>query len=223
MVDSNGTWAYTYDNIGRVLTETMPGGYTLTHTYDGTGRKSTELRLNGTLLYRQQYDYDGKGRLTNQYYVNGSSPYNYGVAFDYDANDNLTLRTVYDEFDFSKYQTYTYNAANLVTEIKYYSQAQSNPKTLITGETYSYNLNSTLAGKYNTISNAPYTNYTYNGLGQLTGEEYYADYSGWQWEGTSYTFDDYGNRLSNTVIVFRRGLCYNASDEKRCKTGRGSG
>ena len=53
--DANGTWARTYDNDNRMLTESLGGATQLTHTYDATGKKgllSTTVDANSrTITY----------------------------------------------------------------------------------------------------------------------------------------------------------------------------
>ena len=59
----NGAWVrYTYDDLGRVRTESRSGGRTLSYTYNGDGRlAAVEDSLDG----KTTYDYDSLGRLVH--------------------------------------------------------------------------------------------------------------------------------------------------------------
>ncbi|WP_139487956.1 RHS repeat domain-containing protein [Brevibacillus dissolubilis] len=76
-INRNGsTHSFTYDNVDRLKTESLPTGER-TYTYDGRGNRETLIDPNPALLSNADYTYDALNRLKTSN-VNGvSSSYNY--------------------------------------------------------------------------------------------------------------------------------------------------
>ncbi len=76
---------YTYDNCGRVLTETNPAGNTTRFTYDGSyGGPSMKVLPEGETVW---YTYDEAGRLMFESGAEGE------FSYGYNRSDDLTSRT----------------------------------------------------------------------------------------------------------------------------------
>ena len=122
---TNDTIAYTYDELGRVVSRSNNGAAnTTTQVYDALGRVTSETNVLGTFTY----GYVGAtGRLQLVTYPNGqTSSYAY-----FDTLGDLRLQTIHhrkpDASTLSKFD-YTYDAAgNILT---WQQQADSNAPTL---------------------------------------------------------------------------------------------
>ena len=190
---ANKTTTYTYDILGRLVSE-IGGGSSRYYTYDVAGNRQKAIVDTTTIIL---YNYDSDGRLIDEISNNGQS--GSLITYSYDANGNLisksvgvVMKTTYS-FDVwgnmisGAKGTYTYNAQGLRTS-----------KT-VNGETIDFTLvggNVWSDGTYNYVWGAELiTNgsvyYVYNAHGdviQLLDAE-----------GNlvkTYDYDAYGNELT---------------------------
>ncbi|MEN6309508.1 MAG: Tox-REase-5 domain-containing protein [Anaerohalosphaeraceae bacterium] len=217
---------YTYDNLGRKLTETVTDcagtptvTYDASYSYDDEGNVTAIVTPQGTVNYdyhlttgrksftrrgselATEYGYDELGRLktTRAMVRNGQllSPTEL-TTYDYDLVGNRKSATLPN----GVYTEYSYNSLNRLTELVHY---QTTGKTTVVGS-YSYQLNATGmrmgAGEflaYPSGSQSPVVEYDYDGLNRLVGESNKHD--GTTGFEAGYVYDLVGNRLERTVIA----------------------
>ena len=183
---------FTYDDAGRVLSETDPLGHTTTHTYDKVGNQTSVTDANG---HTTSYQYDAQSRLTTV-----TAPDNGVTQYTYDGNGNQLTR-----LDAKNHTTtYTYDAANQQTSV-----------TSPTGQkwTYAYDANGNLVSTVDANGNSTQTagdgttTRTYDAVGRLTAIAY-SDST----PGVSLTYDAVGNRTQLTDGAGTQTYTYDAND-----------
>ena len=146
--------AYTYDDLGRVLTETDSSGITKEYTYDtANNRLSLAIKQNGVVKTSTTYTYDRMNRLS-QVYENGMPI----ATYTFDANGNRATLT-YPNGDSVEY---SYNLAN-----KLLSLINKRGNEVLSWYTYTYYLDGNQESK---TDSAGTTNYVYDGLERLVSE-----------------------------------------------------
>jgi YD repeat-containing protein len=76
---------FTYDQLGRTLTHTLPMNQTASQSYDSYGRTFHKVDFKGQT---NEFLYDSTGRLgTNRFYAAGSSVATNAVTYAYDSED----------------------------------------------------------------------------------------------------------------------------------------
>jgi len=147
MGNTAGTTSYTYDDLGRVLTETT-GDVQKTYTYDANNNLKTYiLTKNSVAQMNLSYEYDYKNRL---HYVLDS-----GITvaeYNYDANGNRSTITYNGQTT-----SYAYNLANMMTELE-------NKKDTTTLSKYNYEYYTSGNQYKKTTLLDGITTYTYDGL-----------------------------------------------------------
>ena len=201
MVDKHGDWGYTYDDMGRLTGETMPGGYEVRHTYnDNSNRLTYKLFKNGSYIKNESYSYDDQGRMIS---MTDNMSTGAKVEYMYNANGNMTKRSVKTTAtgEPTIFQNYAYNHAGLPVSIENKTTWNGNTSNMSQrDEVYNYNLDDSMAEKLlvNVGGNALKTEYTYDMLGRLTSEEeFYAN--GSSWRKSAYEFDASSNRSKKTM------------------------
>ena len=130
-VNDAGTVSFTYDNRGRLKTETDVFGHVTERVYDAASRR-TQLKLDGANYAAYAYDiadrltgitnisdsttigfgYDNANRMISRNYPNGVT-----TTYDYDGMSRLTrlkdVNSTTTLFD----RQYSYNAANQISQI----------------------------------------------------------------------------------------------------------
>lgn len=183
--------AFTYNQIGNVLTKSTRAGQSIVFSYDPLNRLSTKAPQSQPTV---TYAYDLAGRVTSVSDVSGALTYGYDtagrntsvtrpdskvVSYQYDANGNRTRVTWPD----AVYVTYSYDELNRMKDVRlggttllasYGWDALSRRTTLTYGNattaTYAYRPNDDLASiKHQLKQSAVTFNYTYNGAGQRIG------------------------------------------------------
>lgn len=111
------TWRYRYTAAGDLAEQVEPEGLTTTYTYDAIGRRVTETRLVDDTPVITGFTYDGLGRLTSRTEPAVRNPvtgvtHTAKVSYEYDADGNRTSETVTDLTggDEPRTTTYTYDA-----------------------------------------------------------------------------------------------------------------
>ena len=112
-------WGFTYDPVGRLLTQTLPNGLSTQHGYDTVGRPASLQHKDGSTVvegWNYSYDkndnlrtiasartgdagawtylYDGRNRLREAFRKNSAGALVSRHGFEYDAGDNLSSKTV---------------------------------------------------------------------------------------------------------------------------------
>jgi YD repeat-containing protein len=223
-------YTYTYDDLGRVATETQTFADAPTvvfhYTYDGNGnRTKVECFIDGTPDYVTDYTYDNLGRVTRmqQYGVaGGNAVAEKRVDYAYDANGQYatitTYTALYDVNDTDKdlvsTAEYQYDADGRLTDLVYTFPAGSTD--VAPAYHYTYNAAGNMTDMYSradtnanldvddfaTWAHAVYAN---DDTGQLTG----ATYTNWtnppSSTGESYTYDENGNRVTANGDTYTTG------------------
>ena len=216
-----------YDRVGNLLASTDLHGST-TYTYDDLNRQLTETRNNapsaGGDAYTVTSDYDPNGNRTRVTYPETGRV----LVSRYDAR-NL-LATVADGPTVS---TYTYDLAGNRTGLtrpdgttdahfdalnRVISMSTQGDQGLIYDQTYGYDLAGNRVDVYEAWDADPdtsykYTTYTYDDLYRLTDETYAlfgfaAPAPGTVNSTRAYTYDQAGNRLTETVDGVATGYTY---------------
>jgi len=191
----NQIYNFTYDALGRQLTQTRDGK-TIRYQYDAVGNRTTRIDYTSR---RTSYNYDNLNRLTNIIYLqsfNIESPnlpfktatYNYDdlSRLTSAANEAGTVNFTYDNRSRVKTTTdvfghtieYNYDANGNRTQLKLdgsvhttYAYDAANRLTTLTDEasqnfTFSYDIANRLISK--TLPNSVTTTYDYDGMNRLT-------------------------------------------------------
>lgn len=167
--NSNAVKTYTYNNKGLVGSETTKIGsdaFKINRNYDSRGNdREDSYYKNGTLYQKYKYVYDNKNRIDSVYDVNVSSnAESQKVKYYYDYNDNVTSA----HYGNNTYNTYSYNAANLITGMDLIRKSDSSKLEHLV---YNYRLDGNMSSKSeicNDFNND--TSYEYDNTGRLIKE-----------------------------------------------------
>jgi RHS repeat-associated protein len=173
--DSRGTLTNTYDNAGRLLTESLPNSVGKTHTYDAQGNElSVVATKTGFASATRSYTYDLAGNMTEA--TQGSRV----IDLTFDSDGRLTQTTT----DAGATSTRTYNATT----------GDVSSETTVAGTIdLSWNSNGLLSGVEDPFTTQT-TNYTWDSAGRLSGR---TDPAGLTWDRT---YDD-ANRVDTQTIT----------------------
>ncbi|MBI2480562.1 MAG: cadherin-like domain-containing protein [Planctomycetia bacterium] len=226
--DPDSTYAYTYDNLGRVLTVDNDGttgvaNVILTSAYDAnSNRTSLSAVIDSTDDFLNSYTYDTLNRLTQVGQVQpaaGNTVAEKRVDFAYNAIGHFTTIARFNDLDGTSgdevaTSTYSYDTLGRLTGLAY----KNGGTNLFTPYEWSYD---NLRRITQFVSADGTSDYSYDKTSQLTGadhnyqtdEAYTYDANGNRTmtgyttgtnnqltnDGTySYTYDDEGNRLTRT-------------------------
>jgi YD repeat-containing protein len=226
--DADSSYAYTYDNLGRVLTADNDGtlgvpDVVLTSAYDAAGnRTSLSAEIDGTDDFLNAYTYDALHRPTRvdqTGQAGGNTVHEKRVDFSYNAISQFTEIARFNDTDGGSSDeiatsTFTYDTLGRLTKLDY----ENGGVDLFTPQEWSYD---NIHRITQFISADGTTDYDYDKTSQLTAadHDYQADESysydangnrtltGYQTgdnnqllnDGThSYEYDDEGNRTSRT-------------------------
>lgn len=218
---------FTYDQRGKVLTETDPLGKTYSYSYDSRGNLTARTDANGAVT---DYAYDSLNRLTGVSYPGGASAsygYNSKDLVTSAANDDITYTITYDAngrmtsvLD-SNGRTieYTYdtrgNRTGMTTpdgRVIQYAYDQRNRLTHITssaGPAFAFVYDDVGRRTSLAYSNGVTAAYTYDNRGSLTGLVH-ENSSSVSIDSFSYTLDNVGNRLSRADMEYQYDYAYNS-------------
>ncbi|MCU7841781.1 MAG: hypothetical protein KZQ94_20695, partial [Candidatus Thiodiazotropha sp. (ex Troendleina suluensis)] len=222
------TTSYTYDARDRLTRETQPDGTLLDYQYDTAGNRTQVRITRGTIVTTTDYSYDSLNRLQSVTDTSGTTSYGYDAVgnrtsvsypnnssevYRYDSLNRLTRKETHDGTGalVGAYD-YTLDATGRRTQI----DEQSGRGTAygyddlyrLTSEsiTDSQNGNYSASYQYDGVGNRTYstidgvqTAYTYDDNDRLT-----------QQGGTSYTYDNNGNTLSEILDTNTITYGYNA-------------
>jgi len=193
--DPDSAYAYTYDNLGRVLTvdnDDTPGAphVTLTNTYDAnSNRTSLSAEIDSTDDFQNTYSYDNLNRLLSVGQVqpaSGNSVAEKRVDFTYNSLGQFTSIARYNDLDGGSSHeiatsNFSYDTLHRLTGLSH----QQDSTNLFTPYSYTYD---DLSRITQFVSADSTSNYTYDATSQLTATDhsYQTD--------ESYSYDDNGNR-----------------------------
>ena len=162
---------YTYDDKGRLLTQTYEDGATVTYTYDNNGALATVTDANDI---KTTYYYDFTDRMMK--YVESGTNYSHSVGYEYDNINNLTSQ-VETINGVDRSSSYTYDQDNRVTskqtgntKVTYTydgfsrisTQTTYNGEDVVLTETFTYNPGSAQIATYTTTIGEDSTIYEYS-------------------------------------------------------------
>lgn len=204
---SNGqTTTYTYDEVGNLVKEVTPVA-TKTMTYGIGGLRSQfVVTANGKTYLTNTYDYDPMGRMSK---VDGMG---FGAAsahYSYGTSGKLVSVTYGNDTE----AHYTYNKANLPTEVK--TGLGSYPGVPLFQYTYGREGNQISK----TDDRGSYTTYAYDGLNRLVEENQTGTLGNFS---KSYAYDAFGNRQSMTVDGKTTSYIYDANNRLLSTAGGGA-
>jgi RHS repeat-associated protein len=199
---AEGTWTTSYDADGQPVTQTEPGGVTVTDAYNAAGDLTSQSGSGATATTpTRTFTYDLDNRLTSAATPAGTDDFTWNDA------GQLTAAT-----GPSGESSFTYNGDNLVTSATAtagttsYSYDNDDRLATMTDPatgatlTYSYNADS----QVNEISAAEgatqgdIQNYGYNGLHELTGDTL-STAAGATIASEAYSYDNDGNLTAKTT------------------------
>jgi len=195
VADDFSSYAYGYDALDRVVTETVanPGvpPVTLTTTYDRLDglRSSFAATIDGVADFQTTYAYDAMLRMTDvtQTGQGGNAVADKHVHFDYDDNGQFDSITRYASVGTSNVVAttdYQYDSSNRLTALTHAQGA-----TTLAAYTWTFDAANRLVQQ---TSPDGTVDYSYDSRGQLTGADY--DYQ----DDESYVYDENGNRITAT-------------------------
>jgi RHS repeat-associated protein len=180
-----GTYAWTYDDLNRVLVSTQPGGTTggaktVGYTYDNAGRPLTLTYPDGTVV---TYSHDSRGLMN---YV--SSPV-FGTSIGYDDAMRRSSQITPGGF----HGSYTYDNASGLTGLTWGHQ-----NTQITSHTWNHNSVSDITSTTATNGLSGSRTYTYDQVNRLKGRTVSGSLNTAH-PATTWNLDAVGNRTSTVV------------------------
>ncbi len=190
---ANGTVeTRTYDTLNRLLTvKTTDGSSTIvgyTYTLDADGRRVQVVEASGRTV---NYTYDNDGRLTQEKITNDPSGDNWTYTYTYDlAGNRLSLN---DNGPNNDSLSYTYDADGRLTDVSGTTGTNGDS----TDTSYTYDANGSMLTSTTTINGTQTTQTTYTW--DLEGHMISVVTTGTGAVSASYTYDDSGNRTSQTV------------------------
>jgi RHS repeat-associated protein len=200
--DARGTTTYTYDVRDRLTSLTYPDGRRLEYGWDGHGNRSSLTARIGTTTLATGYAYDALNRLQTVTDPLGRA---YGQAYD----ENGNRRTL--AYPNGTTTTYGYDALNRLRTL-------STVGSLGTVQGYSFTLGP--AGNRTRIDEADGTvrQYTHDSLYRLTGETISGGALPY---AKTFTYDDVGNRLTQSHNGVPTGYTYDNRDRLLTEGGQG--
>ena len=183
-----GETKYQYDEAGRLISVTQPGGETVSYTYDGRGNRTSLTYPDGRTV---KYTYDDLNRLVKVKGLDGDT-----TKYSY---DELGRRV---KTDGSKEDTvYAYDeVGNLI------SQTTTGAYELALE--YAYDKSGRMTDESRTENGATVeSRYVYDALGQLTS---FTRSDGYE---ESYAYDPAGNMTAKTVDGVKTNYSYNAANQ----------
>lgn len=190
---------FAYDEMGRLITKTSPGGLVDHYTYDLLGQRLTHWNSLLGSGNAETADYDRNGRITSMVAFGGDTT---TISYTWSSAIATTGMDTYGGWT----QTTTYaNSKTLVETSDYFGHATG--KTDLGGHAFSYSYD--FAGRLTAQSGAEARSYQWLNTGLLAGTSVSAG------DLSTYTYDAGGNRLTeytlrNSVVVQNATTTYDA-------------
>jgi RHS repeat-associated protein len=191
MTDPHGTTAFTYDSRDRALAVLEPDGTQIRYAYDAHGNRTGVTTPGGTTTYA----YDADDRLVGTADASARQ-----TTFAYDAEGNRTAITYPDDIA----AAYVYDNLDRLTKL-----TQTKGGSVV--RSYAYTLGPTGNRTRVVESSGRQVDYTYDALFRLT-QERIAPTGGGSPTTTSYTYDAFGNRLTQTNASGTVSYAYDAEN-----------
>jgi YD repeat-containing protein len=194
LISSGGQWSWTYDALGRVVTELTPAAATATQfRYDNEGNRTAVIDPDGN---QTSYVYDNAYRLSSITFPLGSQ--NLTVSYQHNGRGLVTARTLpngvqsgytYDGLGRTTLIQHSQSGGIILTRLAYQYDAAGNP-TSETSLRWDISLGATF----------PYlAQYANDARQELTSEKYYLDnvFN----LGLDYAYDSAGNRIRLVTTI----------------------
>ena len=190
--DGVGTWARTYDNDNRMLTESLGGTTRVTNVYDSTGKKGLLSTVTDASSRVITYSYNSRNLLDTLTENSASTNYSY------DANGNETGITLPNTATVTK----VFDNADRLTSVT----NKNSGGTTLSSFSYTYNADNRRATC--TESSGDVVSWSYDAQGHMTAESR----TGSNAYSASYAVDGVGNRTSQTIGTKTTSFTYNSDD-----------
>jgi RHS repeat-associated protein len=224
VVDDDSSLAFTWDNMGRLLTVNNNGtpntpNVSLSYQYDTIGR-TTQLAatVNSVADFVNQFGYDSAGRVsqvtqTDGDALNGDSITDKRVDLDYDASGRLTSLARYESLDTSVSvadSSWTFDTAGRLTSLQHVVAGSPNPVT-IAGYTFTWDASDRITSIDSVRDGI--TTYSYDATNQLTAADYATQ------TDETFGYDVNGNRTTSSALPGSSGpAVYTTGDHNRITT-----
>jgi len=212
--DDAAEYAYTYDDAGRMLTETqtidgLSPVIVFTYQYDAEGKRTQiAATVGGTADFVIDYEYDYLDRLTQieQHGVQGGNAVaEKRVDFTYDgATGQYAATTRYKDLDGGSGNvvmtgTYDYDDMGRLTDLLYTDSSS----TTLRSFSWTFDAASRIIGHDSDIASEDVADgdYDYDATNQLIG----ADYTDANRDDESYAYDENGNRVTANGDTYTTG------------------
>lgn len=194
LTDGTGTSTYSYDALGRLISQSDGSGATTTYTYDNQGNLTSISYPNSDPL-RVTYTYNAANQMTSETDWQGNK-----FIFSYDKSGNLISQSYPNSVD----ATYTYNALNQISSIQ-----DASGSNILASYNYTRNPNGLVATQATSTPNlsAIDQSYSYSQINQLISDN-----------SSNYTYDPSGNITS---LGSGTSLSYNQASELTSSTQNG--
>jgi RHS repeat-associated protein len=208
IVDSRlGTTSFSYDELGNLLTKTLPNGITETYEWQATGflTKLIQTDSSGQVISSYRYERDGLGNVIKIHENTGLSSAR-TISYTYDYLNRLTNETIVSTSDGDRTILYAYDGMG---------NRKSRNDSMLGVTTYTYGANGQLLSE---TEGSLVTNYTYDANGNRILKENTNGVTLYQWNSISqlvnvtkkdgsdtvidsitYKYDNQGNRISQII------------------------
>lgn len=181
----------TYDDLGRLITESETDDVTKKYEYDAVdNKKSFELAQAGKIITNLAYKYDAMNRLY-QVFENSTTLL---ATYLYDANGNRDSL----EYPNGLFIDLDYNLTNKLTSLTNTKGGLAG--TVLSKYTYKYFLDGNQSDKTEVMSNNT-VSYKYDGVGRLLSET--EKHDGVDINSIIYSYDDFNNRSCMEIKDFK--------------------
>lgn len=212
---------YEYDAEGKVLKETSKYGsksaQSIEYSYDAEGRVISKTYPSGTGLGTVDYVYDEKGLLTSITNDDGTVR-----SYVYDSFDRISSIKSYDEPGSADYieTVYTYDSQSRVSSMQH-----KDGSSILESFTYTYDKENNILSTTH-VNNLPEDGKKINETRVYTYDDYYNLSSSTMTDHlsddaqlvTTYTYDQVGNRASQTTGAVTTTYTYNGLNQLLSKT-----
>ncbi|MGH2682722.1 MAG: DUF6531 domain-containing protein [Actinomycetota bacterium] len=199
MTDGAGTETYTFDDLDR-LTRVTRGSQTFSYEYDAAGNVTKRTYPDSTVV---DYSYDDDGRLLN--ITSGGATTTHG----YDVAGNLTQITLPSANGYG--ETRTYDRAGRLTEVK-------NAKGTDVLSRFTYTLDA-VGNPTQVVTPTETITYQYDNMDRLTEVCYQASCPGANDPFIRHSYDNVGNRSTETRPAGITTYSYNDADQLTSRSG----
>jgi RHS repeat-associated protein len=196
MSDGNGAVNYGYDNLNR-LTSVTRGLDTFSYSYDASNNITNRTYPDNTSI---AYTYDEDHRLASV--ASGGAT----TSYSYDAAGNLTQTLLPASNGYT--ETRTYDRAGRLTEVK-----NANANSTLSDFAYTLDAIGNPTSAVETGATPGTTTYTYDANDRLASVCYQSGCPGQNDPYVRWTYDQVGNRLTETRPSGTTNYTYNNNDE----------